>query len=124
MLTPQDVIIAALVEKGAREFIGRLMPCRIEVEAEVISSPNKNCIQGVKLLRAEDIDDALARFEAAWGYNHDDHRAAYGAGVAAEAGGRYDLALKFYKRACAGMNNRIYTAARDRMKQYGHRVRQ
>lgn len=123
-LTPRDAIIAALVEKGARVFISRLMPCRIDVEAEVISSGNGKCRQGVKLLRAEAFDEALTLLKGAWADNPNDHRAAYGAGVAAEASGRYDKALKFYRRACAGQNNRIYTDARDRMKEYGHRVRQ
>lgn len=122
-LTPLDSIIAGLVEKGAREFVSRLMPCRINVDAEIISSADKDCRQGVRLLRAEEFDEALVRFKAAWVDDPDDHRAAYGAGIAAEAGGRYDEALKFYKRACAARDNRLYSEARDRMKEYGHRVR-
>ncbi|MHC4696883.1 MAG: tetratricopeptide repeat protein [Planctomycetota bacterium] len=123
-LTPRDAIIAALVEEGARQFISRLMPCRIEVEAEVVSSGNGDCRRGVKLLRAEAFDEALVRFKAAWSRDPDDHRAAYGAGVAAEAAGRYDEALKFYKRACGARDSGTYADARDRLKEYGHRVRQ
>ena len=52
-----------------------------------------------------------------------DHRAAYGAGVACEASGQYESALKYYKQACAGEDNRVYAYARDRMKSYGSRIR-
>ncbi|MFQ5589898.1 MAG: tetratricopeptide repeat protein [Phycisphaerae bacterium] len=122
-LTPQDQIVATLVERGAREFISRLMPCRISVEAEVVSSTNANCVRGVKMLRAEAFGDAFAFFKEAWSRNPDDDRAAYGAGVAAEASGRYREALEFYKRACAALDSRVYADARDRMKEYAGRIR-
>ncbi len=122
-LTPQDALIGALVEKGARDFISRLMPCRIDVEAEVISSGNKNCVQGVKLLRAEAFEEALSMFKMALTEKPNDHQAAFGAGVACEASGHYDQALRYYKQACAGKENPTYREARDRMKTYGSRVR-
>ena len=50
-LTPADKIIGSLVERGAREFVSMLMPCRIDVEAEIESSGNANCAQGVRYLR-------------------------------------------------------------------------
>ena len=122
-LTPTDAIIATLVERGAREFISRLMPCRIDVEAQVSSSSNPCCAEGVRLLRAEDFDGALSSFRAALKKNSNDHRAAYWAGVACEASGRYAEALKFYKKACAGQNDPTYREARERMKAYADRVR-
>jgi len=122
-LTPQDAIIGTLVERGAREFVSQLMPCRIDVEAEVESSGNKNCVQGVKLLRAESYREAISAFQAATAEDSNDHRAAYGAGVACEASGQYESALKYYKQACAGEDNRAYADARDRMKMYGSRIR-
>ncbi|UCE61082.1 MAG: tetratricopeptide repeat protein [Phycisphaerales bacterium] len=122
-LTPRDAIIATLVEQGAREFISRLMPCRISVEADVISSGNANCKQGVRFLRAEEYGEALVLFESAWAKNSNDHRAAFGAGVAAEASGRYHDALKFYKRARMGADLPAYTVALDRMKEFGARAR-
>jgi hypothetical protein len=121
-LTPRDAIIATLVEKGARAFISRLMPCRVDVEAEVVSSRNTCCIRGVKQLRAEAFEDAVFSFKNALADNPDDHRAAYGAGVACEASGQYDDALRFYKQACAGKESRVYREARDRMKIYGSRA--
>jgi hypothetical protein len=122
-LTPRDAIIATLVEQAAREFISRLMPCRIDVEVDVPSSGNPNCVQGVKLLRAEMYEEALSSFRAALAVDSGDHRAAFGAGVACEAMGQYDSALSFYKQACVGAGSRVYMEARDRMKTYGHRVR-
>ncbi len=122
-LTPTDAIIATLVERGAREFISRLMPCRIDVEATVESSGQENCVQGTKLLRAEEFEGALSNFKMAIDANPNDHAACYGAGVACEASGRYQEALKHYKMACAGQQNAVYREARDRMKTYADRVR-
>ncbi len=122
-LTPQDQIIGTLVERGAREFVSKLMPCRIDVEAEVESSGNPNCAEGVRLLRAEMYREAIAAFQAAMSADLNDHRAAYGAGVACEATGQFESALKYYNLACAGENNRTYSDARDRMKTYGSRAR-
>lgn len=123
-LTPEDQIIATLVERGAREFVSRLMSCRIEVEVEVVSSSNKLCAEGVRLLRAEAYEDALSRFNGALQEKPDDHRAAFAAGVTCEALGRFDGALNFYNRACAGEDNATYREARDRMKAYAGRARQ
>jgi len=122
-LTPQDQIIGSLVERGAREFVSQLMPCRIDVETEVESSGNKNCVEGVKLLRAEAYREAISAFQAAMAEDSNDHRAAYGAGVACEATGQFEAGLKYYNKACAGENNRTYADARDRMKTYGSRIR-
>ena len=122
-LTPQDQIIGALVERGAREFVSQLMPCRIDVETEVESSGNKNCVEGVKLMRAEAYREAISAFQAAIAEDSNDHRAAYGAGVACEATGQFEAGLKYYNKACAGENNRTYADARDRMKTYGSRIR-
>jgi len=122
-LTPEDKIIATLVEQGAREFVSVLMPVRIDVDAEVVSSGNKNCVQGVRSLRAEDYAEAVGAFKQALAENPNDHQAAYGAGVASEAMGRYDAALKYYQGACAGQDNRVYSDARNRMKTYGNRIR-
>lgn len=122
-LTPRDQIIAALVNQAAREFISQLMPCRIDVFEEVQSSGDENCIQGVRMLRAEAFDQAVSYFEAALASHPDDHRASFGAGVACEASGDSVGALRFYRNACASKNSEVYRAARDRMKMYGSRIR-
>ena len=122
-LTPRDQIIAALVDQAAREFISQLMPCRIDVSEEVISSGDQNCMQGVRMLRAEAFGQAVSYFEAALASHPDDHRASFGAGVACEASGDSARALRFYRSACASRNSDVYRAARDRMKMYGSRIR-
>ena len=122
-LTPQDRIIATLVERGAREFVSVLMPVRIEVEAEVVASGNANCAQGVRQLRAEDYLGAIESFKQAMAESPNDHQACYGAGVASEALGRSDAALNYYNQACAGQDNKTYTEARDRIKAFGSRIR-
>ena len=122
-LTPRDEIIAALVEQGAREFISQLMPCRIDVQARVVSSSNSDCVTGVKMLRGELYDTALGMFKAALASNPSDDKAAFGAGVTCEAMGHYDDALRFYKRACAERERDEYRRAMNRMKAYGHRIR-
>lgn len=122
-LTPQDRIVATLVERAAREFVSMLMPVRVDVEAEVVSSGNPNSSEGVRRLRAEDYLGAIDAFSAALADNPNDHRSAFGAGVAAEASGQVDRALSFYNQACAGQNNATYVEARDRVKAFQGRVR-
>jgi len=66
--------------------------------------------------------DAIEAFNAALAENPNDHRSAYGAGVAAEASGNVDMALNFYNQACAGQNNSTYAESRDRVKGFTGRV--
>jgi len=122
-LTPQDAIIGTLVEKAAREFISRLIPTKITVDVEVFASGHEMSMQGVRQLRAQMYDDALASFKAALAENSNDHQSAFGAGVAAEAAGQYQEALRFYQQACAGQDNPDYAEARDRMKEFGSRAK-
>ncbi len=123
-LTPRDRIIGTLVEKAAREFVSQLMPCRVDVNTVVVSSGQESCVRGVKLLRGELYGEAIEAFENALAGNPDDHRAAYGAGIACEASGRYEKAMDHFRRACTGEENMEYREALDRVKAYGHRVRQ
>jgi hypothetical protein len=122
-LTPKDRIIGALVEQGAREFVSMLMPCRVQVDAEVQASNNASCAEGVRQLRAENFREAVSAFQSALNENPNDHRAAYGAGIASEALGNGEQALNFYKQACAAQNDPEYMEARDRMKAYAGRIR-
>ena len=122
-LTPRDRIIGTLVEKAAREFVSQLMPCRVDVDAEVLSSGNESCVRGVKLLRGQLYEEAIAAFANALAANPDDHRAAYGAGIACEAAGRYEEATGYFRRACTGQENMEYREALDRMNVFGSRAR-
>ncbi len=122
-LTPQDQIIGTLVERAAREFLSRIIPVRVDVEAALTSSSNANCQEGIRALRADAHEDALALFKAALAENSNDHHAAFAAGVACEASGQYAEAQKYYNRAVGIENDRDYVEARDRMKAYGNRIR-
>ncbi len=122
-LTPQDEIIAELVKRAAREFVSQLIPCRIDVQTDVGSSSNANCAQGVRMLRAENWDDAASLFKQALAENPNDHHAAFGAGIASEARGSFNDAVKYYKQACAGADNPEYQEALARAKAFGQRAR-
>ena len=67
---------------------------------------------------AEDQSAIQTALDAKWG----DHRAAFGAGLACEALGRYEKALRFYNRALAERDRLAYASARDRVKTYGGRA--
>jgi len=121
-LESSDAIIGSLVQDAVREFLSRIMKIRIEVTETLESSGNENCITGVKMLRAEMFEEALANFKLAIAEDADDHEAAFGAGIACEATGRFDEALKYYKLACVGDDNPKYARCRDRVKTYGARA--
>lgn len=120
-LTPRDEIIGAAVERGIREFVGKIVPCKLEYELEVESSPNENCVQGVRMLRAQAYAEALSYFRAAVAQGPNDDKAAYAAGVAAEASGQYQTALDYYRRAYGIRAAVRYKRARDRL--FGHIAR-
>lgn len=120
-LTPRDEIIGAAVERGIREFVGKIVPCKMEYELPVESSANANCVQGVRMLRAQAYAEALSYFRAAVAENPNDDKAAYAAGVAAEASGDYQAALDYYRRAYGLRASARYKRARDRL--FGHIAR-
>lgn len=122
-LTPRDEIIAAAVEKGVAEFVSQIVPCEFVEEVVVEASFNKNCVQGVKLLRAEEFEEAASRFKAAMADDINDHKAVYAAGVASEVTGDYKQALRFYRRAYGIRAEHRYGEARDRLKKHVNRIR-
>lgn len=122
-LPREDRIIASLVQQGAQAFISRLMPCRIRWTAEVESSGNAQCAEGVRMLRAQAYEAALANFQGALANKPGDDRAAFGAGVACEAMGRFQDALGYYRQAYASRARMQYQEARDRMSAYADRAR-
>lgn len=123
-LPREDKIIASLVQRGAQAFVSRLMPCRITWLAEVESSLNGRCAEGVRMLRGQAYAAALGHFRAALSESPSDDRAAFGAGVACEASGQYQEALGYYRQACAGRDSADYRDARDRMSAYADRIRE
>lgn len=123
-LDSTDMIIGTLVERGARQFLSKLIPCPVEVEVEVKSSGNEACQQGVQLLRGDMYEDALAQFKIAIAEDPEDDKACFAAGVTCEKLGRYDDAYTYYQRACVAKRDAVYLAAKDRMAANKDRIRQ
>ncbi|MHC4235254.1 MAG: tetratricopeptide repeat protein, partial [Planctomycetota bacterium] len=122
-MTPRDEIIGEAVELGARQFLSKLVPCPVTYLVEVESSSQENCVEGVKLLRAEMYEEAVSQFKMALAEEPSDHHAAYAAGLACEATGRYDEALTYYKQACYGKNEPEYIDARKRLSENIEHIR-
>ncbi|MCH7527208.1 MAG: tetratricopeptide repeat protein [Planctomycetes bacterium] len=122
-LTPRDEIIAAAVEKGVAEFVSQIVPCEMIHEIVVESSTNKNCVSGVQMLRADDFDTATFHFKAALADDPNDYRAAFAAGVAAEASGHYAEALRMYRRAYGLRPDPKYSRAKNRLNGHLNRIR-
>ena len=122
-LTPRDQIIGTLVERGARDFCSQFIPCDVEYEVEVASSGNEDCKQGVKLLRGDMYEEALAQFKASVAANAEDHRALFAAGVTCEKLGKYDEAMKYYKLAVMQKAEPQYAEAKNRLAANMERIR-
>ena len=122
-LTPRDEIIKAAVDVESREFVNQFLPCEVRLDIYVESSGNEQCAEGVKMLRADAFEEAIHYFKQAMAQRSDDDRAAYGAGVAAEAVGRYEDALKYYRRAHSMRPMPQYKSAKDRLSGHIGRIR-
>ncbi len=114
-MTPRDEIIGAAVEIGARQFISKMIPCTVRYEVALKSSGQENCAKGVAYLRGDMIEEALGQFKMALAEDPNDHKAAFGAGVACEMSGKYADALRYYKQACVLENEEDYIEAKNRM---------
>ena len=114
-LTPTDAIAGALIERVAREFVAKLMPCEVEHEVEVKSSSHEASVEGVKMLRADMYEEALSKFKLAISEDSEDDRSLYAAGVTCEALGKYDEALGYYRRAFAADAKDKYGEAKKRL---------
>lgn len=123
-LTPRDQIIGEAVAEGAREFVSRILPCEMKYEIAVRASRNKNCTYAVKLLRADEFGEALSYFKRAIAEDPEDDRALFGAGVACEAAGDHEHALRFYKRAYGMSPHGRYRAAKKRLAKHVGRIRE
>ena len=120
---PRDQIIEQAVQRGAREFVGMLVPLEVEYEVTVKSSGHDACEEGVRALRAAMYDQAITQFKQALADDAEDDRAAYAAGVAAEAAGRYEPALGFYRQACRIDDDARYLEAARRLEEIRERIR-
>ena len=122
-LSTEDEIAGALVERVAREFLAKLIPCEVAREIAVKSSCNEACAKGVALMRADMCGEALTYLEAAIQEDPEDHRAKFAAGVACETLGAYEEALKYYKRACVDEGEVAYIKAKKRLDKDIERIR-
>ncbi len=123
-LSPEDKIAGVLIERVAREFISKLIPCEVSTEVKVKSSHNEDCKKAVDLLRADMYEDALEAFKRALAEDSTDDKALYGAGVACEALGKYEEALKYYRRACVEDDDTQYIKAKNRLDKDIQRIKQ
>ncbi|MEE9295574.1 MAG: tetratricopeptide repeat protein [Phycisphaerae bacterium] len=122
-LTPRDEIIRQAVDTESREFVSLFLPCEMRFDVYVESSANEDCRNGVRMLRADAYEEAIHYFKRVLMDHPDDDRAAYGAAVAAEASGRYDDALKYYRRAYSIRPRPHYRIAKVRLAGHIGRIR-
>ncbi len=123
-LTPRDRVIGELVERAVRQFVSRLIPCDVNHPITLESSKNEQCINGVKLLRADDYTGALDAFKGALAEDPEDHRAAFAAGVTSELLKDSDAALGYYRKAVAIKGEPEYADAKNRLANDKDRIRQ
>ncbi len=99
-LTPEDRIVGELVEAEARRFIGSILPTEMETVVSVFPSKHPACKSGVRLLASGEYAEAIRMFETALAeVDGKDRYALFGKGVALEAMGKLDDALKIYREA-------------------------
>ncbi len=100
-LAPEEEQIAGALDRVARGFVGLFFPVEQRLTLRIESSRNKQARTGLRLLQAGEPADALRYFELALQQSPEDHRALFAAGIACEALGRFQQALRYYKQAVA-----------------------
>lgn len=103
-LMPEEQQVRQKLDGEVRRFVGRLLPTPMECLCTVRSSRSKESTEAVRLLVQGMDEEALALFQAALNQDPDDHRSAFGAGVACERLGRLSEAERCYRLAI--MNSR------------------
>lgn len=114
-LTMTDQIAGSLIERVAREFMSKLVPCEAQYEVAVASSNNPACAEGVSLLRIDDYSGAIEKFKTAVAENPEDDRAWFAMGVAYDAMGNRDQAYENYLKANKIKGDPQYAAAKKRI---------
>lgn len=122
-LDPVDHFIGELVERATQEFVGMLVPVRVEKTYELELS-GKRGEAAIRALRADDFDAALAQLAPlAGGKDDDEGDFSFAAGVVCELRGEYDKALAFYRQAAAAPDTDAkklprYLEAKQRLTQH------
>lgn len=100
-LDPVDHFIGELVERATQEFVGMLVPVRVEQEYSLELS-GKRGEAAIRALRADDFDAAMQNLDAvAGGKDDDEGEYSFAAGVVCELMGNPEKALKLYRQASA-----------------------
>lgn len=120
-LDPVDHFIGELVERATREFVSMLVPVQVSYTYE-LTARHSAAEAGLRALRADDYEGALAGFEQELTKYPEQHEAMFALGVIHELLGQPAEALQWYRRALAAEDLdedddelRMYTEAKDRL---------
>ena len=125
-LDPVDHFIGELVERATQEFVGQIVPVRIQFSTELVGH-SKAGEGAIRALRADDYAAAFQGFEAQLRKEPDEADTAYAMGVTAELMGDPVKALDLYRKA-ASMKDvdkeelAVYMAAKERLTAHLHRI--
>lgn len=125
-LDPVDHFIGELVEHATQEFVGQIVPVRVQFSTEVVGH-SKSGEGAVRALRADDYAAAFQGFEAQLRKEPDQADTAYAMGVTAELMSDPVRALDLYRKA-ASMKDvdkeelAVYMAAKERLTAHLHRI--
>ncbi|HEY3242313.1 MAG TPA: tetratricopeptide repeat protein [Phycisphaerae bacterium] len=114
-LTPRDRVIDEAIETYANDFLQQFFPRDVAIQAEVRSSENALCREGVRLLKAGAQREALEVLRSAVQEQPTDHRAHFALGVALAATGQFDQALESMDRAIALQRDAEYIKIHARL---------
>ena len=98
-MTPRDQVIGEIVDAELQKFLVKFVPTEITAQVTVKAGAHEMSEAGVRALRIDDYETALANFKAAIAEEPDDHKSCFGAGVCCEKLGNADDAAKYYKMA-------------------------
>lgn len=120
-LDPVDHFIGELVERATQEFVSMLVPVQVSYTYE-LTARHSAAEAGLRALRADDYEGALAGFEQELTKYPEQHEAMFALGVIHELIGQPEEALQWYRRALAAEDLDedddelpMYTAAKDRL---------
>lgn len=125
-LDPVDHFIGELVERATQEFVGMLVPVRIDCKYELVGK-GKPGEAGIRALRADDYKTAIEQFQAELAKKPKEHETAFAMGVAYELAGDREQALECYRRAASmeGVDKDtlpVYLAAKERLTDHIGRI--
>jgi len=125
-LDPVDHFIGELVERAAREFVGLLVPTPVECTYQLVGRHGEG-EAAVRAIRADDFEQALGHFQAAYRDNPKEYETVFAMGVTCELMGRWEQALEYYRQAASmhGVDNEelaTYLAAKKRLADHTGRI--